>query len=72
MDTTTAIRTNEDPDGGTDWYTDPNAACDACGHGPRWHNDPTGCTRMNASWCRCARVYAATATGPADFTAATR
>lgn len=45
----------------SDWYHDPESACPECGHGPRWHNDPTGCTRMNASWCQCTRVYAPTA-----------
>lgn len=39
-------------------FTDEYHECPDCGDGPRWHNDPSGCTRMNASWCGCSRVYA--------------
>lgn len=51
----------------TSWYADPWSECPVCGHGPTWHNDPSGCTRMNGPWCSCTRYYSAEATGPDDY-----
>lgn len=48
------------------WYDDMNSACPECGHGPKWHNDPSGCTRMNASWCYCTIVYTPDSKGQDD------
>lgn len=42
---------------GRSWYEDPQSRCPECGHGPQWHNDPSGCTRMVEGWCPCTRVY---------------
>lgn len=51
----------------TRWYDNPDSACPTCGHGPRWHNDPSGCTRMTGGWCPCERRYGALSQGPDDY-----
>lgn len=50
------------------WYADPESECPECRHGPKWHNDIDGCTRMNGPWCECPRTYGPDATGPDDYT----
>jgi hypothetical protein len=55
----------------TTWYDEPYSACPDCGHGPKWHDDIAGCERMVEGWCKCERIYLATATGPDDSTDAT-
>lgn len=48
------------------WWAAEGSTCPACGHGPRWHDDPSGCTRMLDGWCDCPRVYLPGAVGPDD------
>ncbi len=54
-------------DAPTDWYAAEDSVCGKCPHGPRWHDDLSGCTRMLGGWCPCERVYAPGATGPDDY-----
>lgn len=54
----------------SEWYEDLLSECPECLHGPKWHHDLDGCTRMNPSWCPCTRIYRPQAEGPADYTTA--
>lgn len=40
-----------------EWYENPESRCPECAHGPKWHNDPSGCTRMTDGWCDCTLVW---------------
>jgi hypothetical protein len=51
----------------TTWYENETSACPECGHGPQWHDDPSGCTRMVEGWCGCQRVYSPESTGPDSY-----
>lgn len=49
------------------WYQQSDSRCDACDHGPKWHDSYDGCARENPSYCGCPRVYEPGAMGPGDY-----